>query len=93
VENLINIAMTLYKGYFCNGAKVLWYYSNMKNRQSGIKIKSSDYFEVEDAYNKLRKNGILLIETNINLIDILEITKSSELVYQNDLLTEFIILK
>ena len=85
--------MEKYKGYFVNNQKVVWYYANLKLRQSGIKIKTNDYFELEDAYNKLRKNGILLIETNLNLIDVLEIIKDSEIVFNNELNNEFIVIK
>lgn len=93
MENLINIATDIYRAYFTNGQKILWYYSNMKANQTGIKIKTSDYFELEDAYNKLRINGILLIESDLKLIDVLEIIKDSEIVFNNELNNEYIIIK
>jgi len=70
VENLIKIATDIYRAYFANGQNVDLYYSNIKPSQTGIKIKTSDYTELEDAYNKLRFNGILLIETDLSLIDV-----------------------
>ena len=93
MENLIKIATDIYRAYFANGQRVVWYYSNIKPSQTGIKIKTSDYTELEDAYNKLRFNGILLIETDLSLIDVLEIIKTSEIVYNNELNNEFIIIK
>lgn len=93
MENLIKIAMEKYKGYFVNSQKVVYYFPNIKTKQTGIKLISNDYFEVENALNKLRDGGLFLLQTDLNTIDVLELVKDSEIVYQNDLNNEYIIIK
>jgi hypothetical protein len=93
MEGLINIAMAINIGYFTNGSKVVTYTKTLKGKQSGLKIQSNNYFEIEEAFKKLRNNGIFLIKTNLNLVDILEITKGSHIVYNNLNSTELIIIK
>lgn len=93
MENLINYAITNFKGYFANGNKVVWYYPNMKAKQKGIKLISNDYSEVLGALNKLRTNGILILETEINTIDILDLFSQNEIVYHNENYTNLIVIK
>jgi hypothetical protein len=93
VENLINLAMNKYKAYFANGNKVVYYYSNMKPKQKGIKLISNDYSEVMSALNKLRDNGLLILETKLNTIDILDLFSQNEIVYHNENYTQLIVIK
>ena len=93
MENLIKIATEKYKGYFVNNQRVVWYYSNVPFKQTGIKLQTNDYFELEECLTKLRKNGLLLLQTNLLIVDVLELTKDSEIVYTNELNNEYIIIK
>lgn len=81
MESLILKAKERYLAYFVGGQNLVWYYKSLRQKQSALKLISNDIDEIEHCYSKLKTNGLLVLVTNLTLLEIDKILKNSEIVY------------
>jgi len=80
VENLNYILATKYRAWSLGGQKIVWA-SHFKERQGAIKLISNHLDEIETQFENLRENGLLVLQTNCNLINLTKLFKDSQIDY------------